>query len=189
MRMRVSVVFFVLILLSFATATQAQNEYGKGEPRVYVGLSKLFAFPELLGSLDHNGGVTLRAGVRLGAPAAFELQGDIVRLPDWRDDSLWTLTANFRFYLTQLEAVATRLPDGAFPARLQPYVVLGIGVMGGDPDDGRYQVSGASRLGAGTDLYLTERVALSVGYEWLTGVGVWNGKDAHNLTVGLQFNY
>ena len=77
MRMRVSVVFFVLILLSFATATQAQNEYGKGEPRVYVGLSKLFAYPELLGSLDHNGGVTLRAGVRLGAPAAFELQGDI----------------------------------------------------------------------------------------------------------------
>ncbi|MEC9241546.1 MAG: outer membrane beta-barrel protein [Gemmatimonadota bacterium] len=185
MRMRVSVVFFVLILLSFATSVQAQSEYGKGDPRVYVGLSGLIAFDDAFGALsDANGGATLRTGVRLGAPIAFELQGDVVRLRTWRDDSLWTLTANFRVYPTQLEALAGLLPDS-----LQPYTVTGIGVMGGDPKGDRYQVTGAFRLGMGADVYLTEQLALSVGYEWLTGTGFWTAKDSHNLLVGLQYNY
>lgn len=185
MRMRASVIFFVLILLSFATSVQAQNEYGKGEPRVYVGLSGLVALDDAFGDLSNaNGGATLRTGVRLGAPLAFELQGEAVRLREWREDSLWTLTANFRVYPTQLEAAAGLVPD-----TLQPYGVAGVGVMGGDPQSDRYQISGAFRLGTGFDVYLTEQMAVSFGYEWLTGTGFWSGKDTHNLLLGLQYNY
>ena len=185
MRMRASFAFFVLILLSFSTSAQAQSEYGKGEPTVYIGAAGLLAFDDRWGSGgDVNGGANLRMGVRVGAPVAFELQGDYIHLDEWRDDFNWTLTANFRVYPTQMEQL-----EGLVPDFLQPYAVAGVGVMGGDPAGDKYQLNGAFRLGVGGDFYVTEQVAISFGYEWITGTGFWRGTDTRNLTLGVQYNF
>lgn len=186
MRIRVPVAFLVLIVLSFASSAQAQNEYGKGDPAVYVAVSGLVAFDDYLGSSgnDEDGGANGRIGIRLGAPVAFEIQGDYINLDDWTDDDLWTITLNFRIYPTQLEEL-----EGLVPDFLQPYVVAGAGTIGGDPKGDKYQLNGAFRAGAGLDFYVTEQLAISAGYEWITGTGFWSGADTRNLTLGLQYNF
>ena len=73
---------------------------------------------------------------------------------------------------------------------LQPYLVGGVGTMGGTGDDGDgYQLTGAFRLGVGTDFYVTEQVAISFGYEWITGTSYWSERDTRNLTLGVQYNF
>ncbi len=185
MRMRVPFALSVLILLSLATSAQAQSEYGTGDPTVYIGVSGLVAFDDRWGSGgDTNGGANVRMGVRLGAPLAFEIQGDYLNLKEWRTDDLWTMTLNLRLYPTQLE-----LLEGLVPDFVQPYAVAGAGVMGGDPKRDDYQLNGAFRLGVGSDVYVTEQWAISFGYEWITGTGFWSSGDARNLTLGVQYNF
>jgi hypothetical protein len=187
----------ILVQLAFAALlpiqASAQSEYGKGEPTGYLAVSGLVAFDDRgdlwawnWDSADADGGVTARAGVRLADSVAFELQGDWVNLDVWDDNDNWTLTANFRIYPTTLEEVEGVLP---FPERLQPYLVAGAGVIGGDPKNDPYQLNGAFRLGAGTDFYLTEQMAVSFGYEWITGTGYWSEVDTRNLVLGLQYNF
>ena len=187
MHMRVPFAVFVLILLAFATSAQAQSEYGKGEPTVYIGASGLVAFDDRWGrssDTEENGGASLRMGVRLGGPVAFEIQGDYINLKEWRDEDVFTMTLNLRFYPTQMEELEGYLPDF-----LQPYVVGGAGVMGGDPKGDDYQLTGAFRVGTGADFYVTEQLAISFGYEWITGTSFWSNRDTRNLTLGLQYNF
>lgn len=186
MLMRAPVAFFVLILLSVATSAQAQSEYGKGEPTVYIGASGLLSFDDRWGEsgTEVDGGASLRMGVRLGAPVAFEMQGDYLHTKEWRDDFRWLMTLNFRIYPTQLEQLEGYLPD-----LLQPYVVAGAGVVGGDPAGDKYQLNGGFRVGAGLDFYVMEQLAVSFGYEWITGTGFWSGADSRNLALGLQYNF
>jgi hypothetical protein len=181
---------FVLV----AGAAQAQDEYGMGDPAAYLGASGLIAFDDRRDlwawnwdDADVDGGVTVRAGIRLGAPLAIELQGDWVNLDDWDDNDNWTMTLNFRGYPTLYEPIGLK---GLFPDRLQPYFVAGVGTMGGTGDDGRnYQLTGAFRLGVGGDFYVTEKMAVSFGYEWLTGTSHWSNRDTRNLILGLQYNF
>ena len=62
-------------------------------------------------------------------------------------------------------------------------------MIGGDPKNDNYQLNGAFRLGTGFDFYLTEQVALSFGYEWVTGTGFWSERDTRNITLGVQYNF
>ena len=190
-----------ILSLSASTAS-AQNEYGLGDPAAYLALSWMASFDDRgdmwfwnwdegdssLGWLDGgNGGLTGRAGFRLGPSLAIELQGDWVDLQDWEDNENWTITMNFRVYPTQYEPLGLK---GILPDRLQPYGVVGAGVMGGTGDRGdNYQLVGAFRLGVGGDFYLTEQLALSFGYEWLTGTSYFSEKDTRNLAIGLQYNF
>ena len=186
MRMRVSFGLLVLIPLLSASLAQAESEYGIGDPGVYLAVSGLFAWDvgEWDSGNNENGGATFRAGVRVGAPLAFELQGDYTNLKAWRKVNRWDMTLNFRVYPTQLELLKGFVPDF-----VQPYVVAGAGVMGGDPAGDKYQLSGAFRLGLGSDFYLTEQLALSLGCEWVTGTSFWSDAEALNLTLGLQYNF
>jgi hypothetical protein len=183
-----------LVLGVGATSARAQSEFGMGDPAAYLAASGLVAFDDRgdlwawnWGDADADAGVTVRAGVRLGAPLGIELQGDWVNLDDWDHNDNWVITLNLRAYPTMYEPLGL---SGIFPDRLQPYVVAGAGTMGGTGDGGdRYQLKGAFRLGAGTDFYLTEQLAVSFGYEWITGVSYWSERDTRNLTLGLQYNF
>jgi opacity protein-like surface antigen len=176
----------IAILLLAGTSAQAQSEYGK-QIGSYLAVSAFAAYDDRsdLGDYDDvNGGVTVRAGFRLGAPVAIELQGDYNHLKAWRDDDVWVITTNLRFYPSMMDEFSGILPD-----ILQPYGVVGVGVIGGDPPDDAYQLNGAFRLGAGIDFYVTEQVALSFGYEWVTGTGFLSERDTRNLTLGVQYNF
>ncbi len=197
------------VLLAAAGVASADSEFGVGDPFGYLAVSGLAAFDDRgdlwlwnWGSADVDGGVTARAGFRIGAPVAIELQGDWVNLKAWRKSDRWTTTANLRIYPSQIdytEMTGETLFDrmgpgldsvwGIFPKRLQPYLVAGAGVIGGDPSGDDYQLNGAFRLGAGTDFYVTEQMAVSFGYEWLTGTGYWSKADTRNLTLGIQYNF
>ena len=192
-------------LLATTSPARADNEYGVGDPYTYLAVSGLVAFDDRSdlwlwnwGDANANGGVTARAGLRLGAPLSIELQGDWVNLAAWRNQDRWTATVNFRIYPSQLDYTEMMGEDigagldkvwGLFPKRMQPYLVAGAGVIGGQPKNDSYQLNGAFRLGVGTDFYLTEKLAVSFGYEWLTGTGYWAGADTRNLTLGVQYNF
>jgi opacity protein-like surface antigen len=176
----------IAILLLAATSASAQSEYGK-QIGAYLGVSGLAAYDDRqdLGQYDDvNGGMTFRAGARIGAPVGIELQGDWNHLKAWRKDDIWVLTTNFRVYPSLMDEFSGMLPDV-----FQPYAVAGVGVIGGDPKDDDYQLNGAFRLGTGFDYYFTEQVALSVGYEWVTGTGFWSERDSRNVTIGVQYNF
>ncbi len=49
-------------------------------------------------------------------------------LDSWDRNDNWTMTVNFRAYPTQYEAIGLK---GLFPDWLQPYGVVGVGVIGG----------------------------------------------------------
>ncbi len=192
-----SVLLGMVALMAVAAVpgtAQAQAEYGMGEPFAYVGVSALAAFDDrddlwLWNWNDANvdPGVTARAGIRIADAAAVEVQGDWVNLKSWRDNDTWTMTFNFRIYPTLYEPIGLK---DFFPDRLQPYVVAGAGTMGATGDNGDdYQLKGAFRVGAGTDFYVTEQVAVSFGYEWITGVSSLSNIDTRNLTLGLQYNF
>jgi opacity protein-like surface antigen len=173
-----------------AGLAQAESEYGTGEPTFYLAASGLIATEGSPWDWGDRvrGGANLRMGFRLGAPLAFELQGDYINLKDWREDSRWDMTLNFRVYPTQLELIEDLVMD-MVPDTLQPYAVAGVGVMGGSPSDDKYQLSGAFRLGLGLDIYATEQMAVSLGYEWVFGTSYWSDSEAQNLTLGLQYNF
>ncbi len=175
-------------------AAQAETEFGLGDPAAYLAVSGLIAFDDRSdlwawnwGDASGNGGVTARAGVRLGEPVAIELQGDWINLDNWDRRDNWVITFNFRIYPTFYEPLGLR---GVLPDRIQPYAVAGAGTIGGTGADGAdYQVKGAFRVGTGTDFYVTEQLAISLGYEWITGTSHWSDRDTRNLTLGLQYNF
>ena len=178
--------FLLAMVLLPAGSAQAQNEYGMGDPAVYLAVSGLMAFDDRWFD-GEDGGVTARAGVRLGAPLAIELQCDWNNLDSWDDNDIWIMTVNLRAYPTQYEPLGLK---GIFPDTLQPYVVVGAGTMGGTGDGGdNYQLKGAFRVGVGTDFYVTEQLAISFGYEWMQGTSYWSERDTRNLTLGLQYNF
>ena len=190
----------LLLGLLLPGAANAQAEYGLGEPNAYLAGSILAAFDKRedlwfwnWGSADVEPGFTLRAGLRLGDPLAMEIQGDYIRTQQWRDDNNWTLTMNFRFYPTQYDSEWLLGMDVSemLPKVFQPYIVAGAGVIGGSGEENNdsYSLAGAFRVGAGTDFYVSEQVALSFGYEWIVGTSSWAQREVRNLTLGVQYNF
>lgn len=182
----------VLALVLLATSAQAESVYGRGDPAAYLALSGMVTYDDIedlkfweYGSSDSkvHYGLTGRAGFRLGAPLAIEIQGDWNDANAWRDDDNWIMTANFRVYPVQY------FMDTEDYDVLQPYGVAGAGVLGGDPQGDKYQLNGAFRVGVGLDFYVTEQVALSAGYEWVTGTGYWSHRDSRNFIFGVQYNF
>lgn len=179
-----------------AQSDSDEDAYGMGEPAVYLGVAGLAAFDDRndlwfpnWGSAEVEGGANVRAGVRMGPAAAIELQGDWVDLDAWDHNDNWTITLNFRVYPSLYDYESIDL-QGYLPDFLQPYLVAGAGVIGGTGDKGEnYQLNGAFRLGVGGDFYVADRVALSFGYEWITGTGHWSNRDTRNLVLGLQYNF
>ena len=175
----------VSVLLLSAANAQAQSVYGS-ELGSYVGVSGFYALDTSSGDVDDiadtsDGGFSVRGGFRINPPLAIELQGDYNN--SWTDFDLWTVTTNFRVYPLQMEAF------GAEVGRFQPYVIVGAGVIGGDPDSDAYQLNGAFRMGAGVNFYLTDQLAIDAGTEWTVGTGYWSDASYMKFGLGLQYNF
>ena len=173
------------ILLLSAPTARAQSVYGS-ELGGYLGLSGFYALDTSSGDVDDiadtsDGGFLVRAGFRINPPLAIELQGDYNNA--WEDFDLWTLTVNFRIYPLQMEMF------GGEVGRFQPYVIGGVGVIGGDPDTDDYQLNGAFRMGTGVNFYLTEQLAIDAGTEWTVGTGFWSDASYMKFGLGLQYNF
>lgn len=176
----------ILVLLLPGAAVEAQSEYG-GEVGTYLGLTVFGAFDTSNDDVenevddDESWGFSARAGLRLGAPMAIELQGDYNNA--WDKLEIWSMTVNLRVFPLLTEWV------GMEPGPLQPFLIGGVGVMGGDPKGDTYQINGAFRMGAGVDFYLTEQLAIEGIGEWTTGTGHWSDASFFKLGVGVQYNF
>jgi hypothetical protein len=180
---------FSILLLS-AFSARADSEFGQ-EMGAYLGLMGMYTHDVSSGRIedlvDNSYGLAGRMGFRMGPMAAIELQGD------WNyglnDLSGFSITANLRFY--PLTGVIDRVTGSSwFAHRIQPYAVGGVGMISAKLPGERYRdLSGAFRLGGGIDFYVTPRIALSLGSEWVTGVGRLNDLGYVNAGLGLQYNF
>jgi opacity protein-like surface antigen len=91
--------------------------------------------------------------------------------------TIWTLTGDLKGYL--------------FTGRIQPYGVVGLGVMRqelGDFAGGAADVSRtgfAPRFGGGIDVYLTRAVLLNLDAGYLLGTGDLDGENATTIRLGI----
>lgn len=190
------------ILLLSAFSAQAESEFGQ-ERGGYLALSGMYNHDVSSGSLEgyagDSGGVTGRMGFRVGSMVAIEIQGD------WNEELSegkgkkrrgFAVTTNLRVYpLTKV--IDDLVGSSGLEHRIQPYVVAGVGVItaramthqhGGTPYRER-ALNGAFRLGGGIDYYLTERIALSAGSEWVVGTGRLNDLGYVTASLGAQYNF
>jgi opacity protein-like surface antigen len=180
---RVSGLSVSIVLLTVFSA-EADSEFGQ-ELGGYLAVSGMYVHDtsdsELEGLAGDSGGVTGRVGYRMAPMAAIEIQGDWnYTLAQKNDPGGFAITANLRVY--PLTGVIDGLIESSwFEHRIQPYVVVGLGLITanvwhqrGGVDRFDRVLSGAWRVGGGIDFYLTERIALSAGTEWVDGMGRLN---------------
>ncbi len=178
------------ILLLSAFSARADSEFGQ-EMGAYLALAGMYTHDVSNGEyeqiVDNSYGLAPRAGFRMGSMVAIELQGD------WNyglnDISGFSITTNLRVY--PLTGVIDRVTGSSwFEHRIQPYALGGVGIISAKPLHERDRVlSGAFRLGGGIDFYVTPRIALSLGSEWVTGVGRLNDLGYVTVGLGVQYNF
>jgi opacity protein-like surface antigen len=151
---------------------------------------------------DADFGVEVRAGYRLHSRVAAEFEAN------WRSPakmeltwgaapgyqgeakvSSWLLSANAKGYL--------------FLGRIQPYVLLGVGVMNVQVDDrscaaigcpdisalSRNDASFAMSFGGGADMYVTEHVSINAELRWVQPVRKLDGFDTLSVLLGAQYHF
>ncbi|MCG8588858.1 MAG: porin family protein [Proteobacteria bacterium] len=137
-------------------------------------------------SVDGSGGLGVRAGYRVWKRFATELQWEWQEGFDIAANDVdlitleaWALTANSRIYLGT--------------ERLQPNVIVGLGVYHAELDGGGIEDDGETdlvvRLGGGIDLYATEQIALSFEATYLLPKGDVDDLDTASFGLGVQFRF
>jgi hypothetical protein len=137
--------------------------------------------------VDDTWGLNARVGSRFGSRFAMELVGD------WFDDAdvdvsarggldgsadleAWAVTYNIKGYL--------------LTGRVQPYVLAGGGVLGGELDSSvgsENEYGFCWRLGGGYDFYQTENVVLNLEAAYYLPTG--DVRDFDFISVGLGVHY
>jgi len=129
---------------------------------------------------DDGGGFLVRAGFRFFDPIAIELQGDY--FSGFSDFDGWNVTVNIRVYPIEFWRET--------PGRFQPYFLAGAGVMGGRPIEAlSYTLEGAFRVGGGINYYFTDKLALDVGTDYITGRSSFDKTNYVKVALGLQYNF
>jgi hypothetical protein len=161
--------------------------YG-AEPTGYLALSGFVGFdtsdrdvePHFSGETEDGGGLLVRAGFRIFDPIAIELQGDY--FSGFSDFDGWNATINIRIYPIEFWRET--------PGRFQPYFLAGAGVMGGRPIEAlSYQIEGAFRVGGGINYYFTDKLALDVGTDYVTGRSSFKETNYVKISLGMQYNF
>ncbi|MFT4569397.1 MAG: opacity protein-like surface antigen [Hyphomicrobiaceae bacterium] len=131
---------------------------------------------------DDTGGFNARVGYRFHPNVAAEIEyewfDDFSKSSDIAEvDEAWALTANAKLY--------------AMTGCIQPYLLLGVGLMSADVD-----VSGSGsteeflgRVGLGTDVYVTENIAVTGDATYLIPTGDLEDLNAIALSLGLMYRF
>jgi opacity protein-like surface antigen len=148
----------------------------------YVGVSGIWAFERFNfedGRTENGGGLSLRAGYRCHPNAAVEIQGDWLRF-DSKASAIRSeldagaVTGNVRLF------PLTSLLEG----RIQPYGLVGVGVLATDSENGLLL-----RLGGGVDLHATPNFALTAGAAYLAPYGSVSRFNTVAVSAGLDYRF
>ena len=136
--------------------------------------------------IDTAFGFELYGGYRLHPNFAIEAEFEMLPEADFDIDvsglgtlegdlETWTFTGNLK----------------AFPltGRAQPYVLVGIGAMGVDIDEVGDESDFAARFGGGLDFYITEKIVISAGVDYLLPTGDVEDLDYVSFGGGLQYRF
>jgi len=170
----------LLVLAPFAASAQDKGDYSREGP--YLGLDALLAIETSSDALDvsETGGLAGRLGFRMVPQLAVELEGEWAYL-DGRNP--WSLSIVSKLYPLAFMDGVHLLDD-----RLQPYFVSAAGIIVGDL--GRGQVPGSSfRVGAGTDFWLSNDLALTGQFVYVANGGDATDYDSVNLRIGATWRY
>ena len=137
--------------------------------RLHPNLALEAAFDWMRGDLDLD--------LTISAPL-FGRVSQTVNMGKWE---LWTVTSDLKLF--------------ALTGRLQPYALVGAGVMGQKLSDtlgagiSESQTAFVPRFGGGLDLYLTKNVLLEAEAAYLLSTGDLDGNDFITLRLGLGFRF
>ena len=129
-----------------------------------------------VGSGD-NGGISVRAGYRMGRNVSIEAEAEWLRALGSGLKNPYFITLNFRFYY----------PLGEND-RIQPYAIAGIGVSVPNVN-GKNEVTGGYRAGVGVDYYLTPNWSMGPSAQW---VATTSGDPALSyiaIKFGIEYHF
>ena len=138
----------------------------------------VFAIENIDNADDNTGGFSLGVGYRMGPRAAIELEYE------WLDDfgsggvevSAWMLGVNGRYYLLQ--------------SQVQPFLLLGGGLLVAENDAAGFSDDDevfAIRLGAGGEIYLTDRLALTTEATYVFPFGELDDFQFGTISAGILY--
>ena len=129
------------------------------------------------GSRSDGGGLSLRAGYRMGRNVSIEAEAEWLRALGSGLKNPYFITLNFRFYY----------PLGEND-RIQPYAIAGIGVSVPNVN-GKNEVTGGYRAGVGVDYYLTPNWSTGPSVQW---VATTSGDPALSyvaIKFGIEYHF
>ena len=122
-------------------------------------------------------GLNARIGYRLDPLAAVEFDTDWLSGFDFvgRDAGIFLFSFNFRFH--------------PLPGRVQPYVIVGVGLIHARGDDIVRETSYMTRFAGGLDIYLWKSLALEVEAGYVLPAGDLKGLDMVPIRAGLMWRF
>jgi opacity protein-like surface antigen len=169
---------FLLVGALTASAEAPKEEFGGNG--FYTGIGVALGWENFQGPVgiptDTGVGVDFWGGYRFMKFLAVEGQLQWIQGITAVDVQPLSYTANLKAYL----------PLGRF----QPFALVGVGglsvfsnITTGSTTDFM------ARFGAGSDVYLTKNIALTVTWNYLYGTGSLSGFQANTLTLGAQYKF
>ena len=172
----------LLVSLLFVGLAHAQDDDETPYSRsgFYAGAGATGALEDVGGFVQNSPGANLRLGYRINKRAAVEVEGEWVGdFVSGVDFNVWTTTASVKGYL-------------AF-GRFQPFLLLGIGALIGDPDPksgGAAAAGFAFRTGIGLEAYITHNIAILLDGTYVAPVsGHVKRLDYGSLSLGAIYRF
>ena len=180
----------LVILVTHGAARAADPELeGYGRTGIYLGLAGSYAIETFddLGlpvPVDNSLGLSLRVGYRLLSRLGLEVQAEWAEGFDVKGTGIeietWAVTANARAYFTD--------------ARVQPYLLLGFGLMHASARFplglGTETGTGfAARVGGGVDVGITDQIALVLEGTYVGATGPLSDLGYGSIVWGLQYRF
>ena len=181
-------------------APSSSQEVGYADDALYVGIHVVGGSFTRIDDVNIPGaGVELEAetapgfktyfGARFHPHLSAEIQLEMIRKAkisidgggDIAELDTWALTTNLKAFL--------------LTGRLQPFALVGIGVMEAELEDttaanvNPSQTDFVSRFGAGLDFHLTEHIVASLGVDYVLPAGDLEDTDYVSFGGGLQYRF
>jgi opacity protein-like surface antigen len=166
---------------SSAASTVVEEDWVRAAP--YVAIAGVFGVEEMGSNLardtnaKNGGGLNVRGGYRMGRYASVEIEGEWIREFGSGLQNPWLLTANLRVYY----------PFGPH-GMIQPYLTGGAGVFV-PKVHGENEVTGAYRVGAGIDFYITKNWSIGPAAEWVSTTSGDPAMRYVSCQFGVQYTF
>lgn len=181
---RAGFIFVAAVALVFVAASTSHAEEDYADPGWYGGLSGSVGYP-LGGTLDRYStglGVAFNGGYRLqeqiSIEGAFEWISGFGDPTGLRIDSPIMMTANVKAY--------------ALTGQIQPWVMLGVGVMTLFDNTTPTEVTRLGmlmRFGAGFDYWVTPQIAITSGLNFIVPMGRIEGYQFFTTNLGATYRF